>query len=215
MLADPGLAYAWGGSMGILRETFERAEVARRWEKALTDDFPLTDAVRRLGLAVHFVPRCLLASHEDTSLRDCLEWTNRQTIICRVYNPSLWRGLFVFHAIHAVAVLLGTGLLVAGAMAPDVGIPAWPAAAMVAVLLIEGFSGLILWATVRGLLPEIGGWRRALRHVCLAPSAILLIFYNSIYSLCTRDICWRGVLYRLHSSDHTEVLAKSVSSEAA
>jgi len=156
MLANPGLAYAWGGSMGILRETFERAEVARRWEKALTDDFPLTDAVRRLGLAVHFVPGCLLASHEDTSISDCLEW-----IICRVYNPSLWRGLFIFHAIHAVAVLLGAGLLVAGALLPDAGIPTWPAMAMVAVLLIDGCSGLILWATVRRLLPEIGGWRRA------------------------------------------------------
>jgi len=215
MLADPGLAYAWGGSMGILRETFERAEVPRRWENALTDDFPLTEAVRRLGLAIRFVPACLLASHEDASLRDCLEWTNRQTIICRVYNPSLWRGLFVYHAVQAAAVLLGAGLLIAGAMLPDAGISAWPAAAMAAGLLIEGFSGVILWATVRRLLPEIGGWRRALKHMCLVPAAVLLIFYNSIYSLCTRDICWRGVFYRLHSSDRTEVLAKRVSSEAA
>ena len=209
MLAHPRLAYAWGGSMGILRATFRRAGVARRWETALTDDFPLTDAVRELGLSVHFVPRCLLGSHEDTSLRDTLEWTNRQTIICKVYNPPLWWGLFLFHAIHAVALFLGVGLFAAKLLWPALGVPVWPAATMSGAVLIEGIAGLMLWGTVRRLLPEVGGWGQALKHACLAPPAILLIFYNSLHSLCTQDIRWRGVRYRLHSSEHTETLAEA------
>ena len=208
MLAHPKLAYAWGGSMAILRETFERADVAGRWSVALTDDFPLTDAVRKLGLRVKFVPRCLLGSHEDAVLADVVEWTNRQTVICRVYNPALWWGILTFHGIHALGLIAALSALSARALWPAVPLSCWPAVAMLGLMPVEAIAGLFLWGTVRRLLPGVGGWRRALRHVALAPAAVLLIFYNSVHSLLTHDICWRGVTYRLHSPSHTEVLSE-------
>ena len=206
ILADQWLAYAWGGSMGILRGTFEKAGVADRWENALTDDFPLTDAVREKKLSVHFVPTCLLGSHEDTSLRETIGWTNRQTVICRVYNPRLWRVIFTSHAIQTVGFLFGVGLLLTKGHWPETRISLWPALVMFSAIPLQVAFGMLLWRTVRQLLPEIGGWKKAVVHAALVPAAILLIFYNSLHSVLTKDIRWRGVRYRLHSSHCTEVL---------
>ncbi len=206
LLAQERFAYAWGGAMAVLRSTYERAGVAQRWESALTDDFPLTRAVRALGLSVRLVPECVLCSHEDSTLAQTLEWTNRQTLICRVYDPPLWRAIFAMHAMHTVALFTGLAVVIAKALRPDLPLSIWPGVAVLGVIPIEMAGGALLWRTVRRLLPGVGGWGVALKHIVLVPAAILLIFYNSIHSLMTRDLCWRGVRYRLHSPTRTEVL---------
>jgi len=206
MLAQERLAYAWGGAMAIRRQTYEQAGVREAWEHALTDDFPLTRAVRAQGLTVRFVPQCLLASHEDSTLGQTIEWTNRQTLISRVYDPRLWRTILATHAVHSVGMLVGVGIILWKTLQPDLGVSLWPALGMLVVIPLEMLGGAILWDTARRLLPQIGGWGRAAKHIALVPAAILLIFYNSLHSLTTRDICWRGVRYRLHSPRRTEVL---------
>ncbi len=209
LLAQERFAYAWGGAMAILRETYERADVARRWESALTDDFPLTRAVRALGLSVRLVPDCLLCSHEDSTLAQTLEWTNRQTLICRVYDPPLWRAIFAMHALNSVALFTGLAVVIAKALWPELPLSVWPGVAVLGVIPLEMAGGALLWRTVLRLLPEVGGGLIALKHIVLVPAAVLLIFYNSLHSLATRDICWRGVRYRLHSPERTEVLGTS------
>ncbi len=210
MLAHPRLAYAWGGAMAILRSTFEEAGVRQQWRNALTDDFPLTRAVQELGLRVKFVPRCLLPSHEDATLAGALEWTNRQTVICRVYYPRLWRAIFTAHAVQAGGLLAALALVVIGLAFPPAGFCVAPGALMLGVLPLEVTSGVYLWRIVGRILPVIGGWKRAVKHALLIPAAVVLILYNSIHSLLTRDICWRGIRYRLHSPARTEVLSTSL-----
>ncbi len=207
ILAQRSLAYAWGGAMAMRKDDFVRAGVREKWATALTDDFPLTDAVRNvLNSAVVFVPRCLVPSHEDASLRQTFEWTNRQTIICRVYNPKLWWVLFVSHGVQSLAFLVGLALVAARLLGAG-GFPLAPAWLLFAAIPVQIVFGMLLWQTVRRhLLPEIGGWGEALKHALLVPAAIFLIFYNSVHSLCTSVICWRGVRYRLHSATRTEVL---------
>jgi cellulose synthase/poly-beta-1,6-N-acetylglucosamine synthase-like glycosyltransferase len=214
LLADGSLAYAWGGAMAIKRETFERAGIAQRWETALTDDFPLTDGVKTLRLAVHFVPQCLVVSREDSTLWQTVEWTNRQTIICRVYNPCLWRIIFTSYAVQALAFVAGVGFVTAAALAA-VRVPWLALALLFCAIPAQGAFGLLLWRMVRtNLLPEIGGWRQAFKHAALVPAAILLIFFNSVFSLCTRVILWRGVRYRLLSTQRTEVLSQRIQTQA-
>ena len=207
--ADPNLAYAWGGAMAILRKTFERARIPERWANALTDDFPLTLAVRELGMSVRFVPTCLVGSHEDATWKQLIEWTNRQTIISRVYNPALWTTIFSFHAVHAIGMLVAFSVLVARGFAAVPAGAVWPALLILSTVFLELAAGAILWITARRLLPAIGGMGRAVKHLALAPAALLLILFNSLYSLFTREISWRGVRYRLHSPCQTEVLKEA------
>jgi ceramide glucosyltransferase len=209
ILAQRSLAYAWGGAMAMRKSDFVRAGIREKWATALTDDFPLTDAVRNvLKSTVVFVPRCLVPSHEDASLRQTLEWTNRQTIICRVYNPKLWSVLFASHAVQSLALLAGAALVAARLLGAS-GFSLAPVLLLFAAIPVQIGFGMLLWQTVRThLLPGIGGWGEAFKHALLVPAAIFLIFCNSVHSLCTRVICWRGVKYRLHSATHTEVLAE-------
>lgn len=210
MLIDPRHAYAWGGAMATLRRTFEECEVAARWEKALTDDFPLTNAVRARGLTVRFVPACLVGSHEDSTLAQTWEWTDRQTIICRVYDRGLWRLIFTVYALHAVSMAVGVEVLLLALWLSHLGaLLLWPMLVALAVLPLEYAAGMLLWTEVRRLLPEVGGRRQMIKHVLLIPAALTLIFLNSVHSLRTNEIRWRGTRYRLHSAVETEVIPEN------
>jgi len=58
---------AWGGAMAIRHELFDKIEMQKVWQNALTDDYTLSYAVKRAGLHVLFAPACFVASYEQTS----------------------------------------------------------------------------------------------------------------------------------------------------
>ena len=76
--------------MAIRMSIFEKAGVAGHWDQAADDDLSLTTAVKDIGLEVHFVPQCLVATDGDSSIAEIFEWTNRQLILTKVYYPKLW-----------------------------------------------------------------------------------------------------------------------------
>ncbi|MBZ0189030.1 MAG: glycosyltransferase family 2 protein, partial [Candidatus Obscuribacterales bacterium] len=76
-------AFAWGGAMAISRNVFEKAAVAQSWDRSCDDDLSLTTCIKAIGLSVHFVPRCLVASKGDASFSEIIEWTNRQLILTK------------------------------------------------------------------------------------------------------------------------------------
>ena len=92
LLGEHGRNFAWGGSMAIRASDFRRLQVAEcYWKGTVSDDYAVTRAVRESRGRIAFEPRCLVASHEMSSLAELLRWTNRQIIITRVYAPHLWR----------------------------------------------------------------------------------------------------------------------------
>ncbi|MGH9640458.1 MAG: glycosyltransferase, partial [Bryobacteraceae bacterium] len=86
MFGDHDHNFAWGGSMAIRAADFRRLRVAERyWQHTVSDDYALTRAVRDAGEAIHFAPRCLMASRGEMRWREFISWSNRQIIITRVY----------------------------------------------------------------------------------------------------------------------------------
>ena len=205
-LVDSRRNFAWGGAMAIRRDVFERARVADAWDNALSDDFTFTLCVRKLGLEVRFVPSCIAVSHEKSSMAQTVEFTNRQSVISRVYFPPLWWSTAVGHA--ASSALLLYGLL---------GLSLW---------LVTGESSylwaaycLVLWpmqlanaawlfSSVRELLPQLAPQLDALRwrYVMMAPIASLLTLVNSFHSIWTRRVTWRGIEYELRSPVETVII---------
>jgi hypothetical protein len=59
-------AFAWGGSMAILRETFHAIHVLDFWRDTVSDDYALSDAVRRAGLRIVFAPGAMAVSTDRT-----------------------------------------------------------------------------------------------------------------------------------------------------
>ena len=200
-------AFVFGGGMAIRREVFERARVAEAWEHAATDDFPMAGAVRRLGLSIRFVPQCLGVSDDEMCLGDVVAWTNRQTTICRVYRPALWWAITLGHAGSNLLMLLGlasaAGALLSGAAW------LWWGALLLTPLVAEIADALLLLPVVGRMLPQEAATLRRRRwiYAALAPVASLLMVVNTVRSVLSNRIRWRGVTYELRGPSETVVHA--------
>lgn len=209
-LTDPQANYAWGGAMAIRRETFEAAGVAGRWQHALSDDMTITLAVRERGLGIRFVPRCLVTTHEDCTFGQMLEWTNRQTIIAKVYHPALWWKIAIAHGVGNAILCLGLGLLIARLLGVHHD-PLVLAASlmMLAIVPMEMLNAKVLMPAILDMLPDRRPQLadRFWTYCLLAPAASLLALVNTVFSLGTNRITWRGVTYDMRSPTETVVVS--------
>jgi len=109
--------FCWGGSTAIRKTTFDELSVRERWRGSVSDDFTLTHVLQQAGRPVHFAPACLVASLDQCTVKDLLEFTNRQLKITRVYSPHLWKpvliGSLLFCAVFfgGLALVLVRGIL--------------------------------------------------------------------------------------------------------
>ena len=207
-VTDRSSNYAWGGAMAIRKKTFEEIGMADYWKNTLSDDLTLTTMVRDAGLKIEFVPQCLVVSHEDCNFSEMLEWTNRQTIISKVYHPKLWQRIALAHGIGNLILGLGTVLLASFLLGivTDKNI-LFASILMLAMIPMEMINGLFLLPAVRKMLPDHREriWKLVWIYCLLAPLASLLALYNTIYSLFTNRITWRGVTYEMRSPTETIV----------
>ncbi|MEJ2646621.1 MAG: glycosyltransferase [Gammaproteobacteria bacterium] len=204
-LVDPERNFAWGGAMAIRREIFDRAGIAAAWEHAVSDDFPFTLGVRALGLEVRFVPSCIAISYEASSLSETIEFTNRQSVISRVYFPPLWRAAAFGHSAGNLMSLYGAANLILWLTSGS--LPRLIAAGCLLLIPLQMASADRLFRSVRTLIPQLTVELDQLRwrYVLTAPLASLLSLVNTLYSLTTRRIMWRGITYELRSPSETIV----------
>jgi ceramide glucosyltransferase len=200
--------FCWGGSTAIRRETFERAQVMDAWRGAASDDFALTRALHSAHLPIHFAPACLIASHEDCSFRELLEFTTRQLKITRAYAPHLWKIVLFSNLLFVLIFFGGIALAIARAA---LGLSfALPLVLVFAIYLLGSLKAHLRWHAI--LLP-LARYGRELRHDRLAhlflwPLTSALYLYNALAALLSRRILWRGITYEL-KSPHETVIIKS------
>lgn len=232
LLAGRDAPFAWGGAMALRRGTLETCRVPEHWEGALSDDYAVTRAVREGGLEIRFSPGALGFSHEDCTLGELLEWSFRQLAITRVYRPALWRLALAGESFANLTFWGGWALVVAGlAAGPGGGVEAagswsgtgaepgsgWAAGpAGLAGLLLAGYlfrcaKGWLRLRALRELFPA--EWRRLRRHraayLLWGPLASLLTLAGALRATGSREVCWRGIRYRMVSPTETVVLDRS------
>ncbi|HKX33059.1 MAG TPA: glycosyltransferase family 2 protein [Blastocatellia bacterium] len=197
--------FAWGGSMAIRRDNFEKLEIKRRWRGALSDDYVVTAATQEAGQTIKFVPQCLVASHTNSTLSDLFEFTTRQLRITRVYSPQVWKLACLTHSLYnlafwgslvwlAVTIFTGglnqtLGLLLAGVF--GLGVISGGIRPLVAIRLLKAERKRVKrywWA-----------------HALLSPFVSLIYLYNIIASARTRRIMWRGIGYEMISPSQTSI----------
>ena len=208
ILANQRRNFASGASNAIRRTVFAQGEVAKAMNRSISDTFAITNSVRRLGLLIEFVPDCLAVTPDKSTLLETLKWTNRQTIISRVYSHSFWRMVLVSYSMSNIALLLGLCLLFAGSFSQD-SLLFLPAALILSLVPLEILNAAILLPIVQKMIPSQAAQLRRLRwkYYLLTPFASILIMINSLFSLTTNEIEWRGIRYRLIDSEHVEVLS--------
>jgi len=200
--------FCWGGGVAIRRDRFEDAHVMEAWNGSVSDDYSMTDALTRAGHPIAFVPECLVASPIELTASNFFEFTNRQLIITRVYEPKLWMTAALGNVFYGAVLLLGLVLFVSNWAA---GLPSFQILllTLLPVILCAG-RGVLRLAAVIDLLPESRdellayGWAWTL----LAPLVPPVYLYNTIVAAFTRTITWRGIRYQLLSPRQTRILPR-------
>lgn len=201
--------FAWGGSMAIRRENFDRLRVLERWDGALSDDYVLTQAVSEAGQRIRFVPGALVTSPLNVNWNGLIEFTTRQVRITRVYSPAVWRIGLSGYLFYNLVLGLAIASLAAGSTLPHRG------------LVMFAVGATLLLGTVNGALRAIVAFRligsgtsaqrridgrhggQLLAHAILNPLIAILYLYNFIASLTSRRIVWRGITYEMISPSVT------------
>ena len=205
-LAEHQNNFCWGGGTAIRVEQFEKARVLENWTGSVSDDLSLTHALRSAGLPILFAPECLVPAMFDCDAAGLLEFTNRQMIITRVYEPRLWKIGGLAHILYCGAIMLGFGLylgqMITGAPAIHILLLAFvpPVLSMA--------RGILRLTAIMELLPD---WKPKLLAdgwiwTFLAAVVPFLSLGNSVAALFTRKIRWRGIRYELLSPGETRII---------
>jgi len=209
--------FAWGGSMAIRKGTFHSAHVLEYWQRSISDDYSMTQAMKDARLRIHYEPRCLIGSYGRCGWGELLEWSTRQMILTKVYSRRLWQLALVSQWTFSLVwwwALAGVALAF---------IPSTPASTTAAVWS----GGIRKYALLAGLLFLFGAVRswyrvRTIQHlrpehrdeiqdfwwgyVLLFPLASTLTAYNLARSALASSVEWRGVRYEFGAAQEVRVI---------
>jgi cellulose synthase/poly-beta-1,6-N-acetylglucosamine synthase-like glycosyltransferase len=196
MLGDHGRNFAWGGSMAIRRETFESIRVRDYWSGSISDDYGLTQAARAAKAGITFVPSCLIPSHGYCTWRDMLDFTTRQILITRIYDPRVWRTAFAAQSLYVLAFW---GLFIV----------MWRDATALAMWLclftLSTSKAAIRLRAVASVLSDSALSKHRWSYILCAPFIAVLYLYNLVRSALTRRLTWRQIQYELISPNRVIV----------
>jgi cellulose synthase/poly-beta-1,6-N-acetylglucosamine synthase-like glycosyltransferase len=200
--------FCWGGSTAILKATFEKLQVREHWRGTVSDDFTLTRKLQAAGLSIHFVPACLIPSFDSCTVKELLEFTNRQLKITRVYAPHLWKPVLVGSLLFCVVFFGGLALVLVRAFR---GLSyAGPLIALVVIYALGSMKAFIRLRAVALVLSDCQKllWRSLPAHLLLWPIASALYLWNAFVAAVSRRISWRGITYELKSANEAVIISR-------
>ncbi|MBS0204805.1 MAG: glycosyltransferase family 2 protein [Planctomycetes bacterium] len=187
----------WGGSM-VLRRSVLDSGLTDRWSRTLSDDVSTSRHLKRSGLSLVCVPEVTVVNHESISIRDCIHFVCRQTLMLKLYHPD-WHYVMAM-TLGGTALRVWLLVLLARSM--------WQmdlvaTASLIAVLPLSRhimrFQVTRLDRAVRAKVQETG------REIPVnpLPSAIeflcteILFLTSVLFALTARSILWRGIRYQI------------------
>ena len=200
--------FCWGGSTAIRRQTFERLSIREGWRGTVSDDFTLTRILHEAQLPIHFVPACLIASLEDCSFRELIEFTSRQLKITRVYAAHLWKAVLFSSLLFNSVFFSGLALVVVRAA---LGLSFGVSLTLLCAIFLLGSAKAYL--RLRAISIPLARYRNQLRrslpaHLLLWPVASLLYLHNAVAAAFSRRIEWRGITYELKSPTEAVIISR-------
>jgi ceramide glucosyltransferase len=206
MLSEKGKNFCWGGGTAIRRSIFEQSGVMDEWRNSVSDDYSLTRALERNNRSIVFIPECLTPSYVETDFEGLLEFTNRQVLITRVYAEKVWAAAAVTHLLYCMTLLLGVILIFSNFFEQR---PSFHIVTLTFLAaLLSSIRSAIRLIGVTEALPagrsQITG--QAWIYVLLTVLVPFLYAVNSVNSLVTRKIRWRGMAYELIGPGQTRIV---------
>ena len=206
LLGPHGWNSAWGGAMAIKKDTFDKINLIDAWQNACSDDYLLTDRVRKAQLDICFVPACFVASYEQMSWRELFSFARRQFIITKVCRPRLlWLALLGW---GHFTLAFWLGLIVTIILFWQQSWQAPYAAYLPAVLMIAAMTrAMARQSMIRKILPEDKNKLiiPAFLDIFLSPVLSIIALICVFAAIGSRTITWRGIKYHLRSIDSTYI----------
>ena len=199
---DPMMSYAIGSSMAIRKTVFDEVDGLGLWDRSVSDDQPLSYAVKDKGYEIRFVPRCVTISPETFDLRGLINWSIKELQFAQFYNPPCYWGAVGAYGLNSL-VMLSALVYVAIAVLMDytLGLP------VILVLLNLPLQIVIVFFILKAaniILEELRPIRGdpslgiPLRLSLLAPLVAFVFLLNIVATFFLRTIRWSGVTYTIH-----------------
>lgn len=199
--------FCWGGSMAMRRATFERIKMNDRWRGTLSDDFTVTTAMRENELKIRFVPQCLIASFQDCSFAELLEFTTRQMKITRVnashyWLASLFGGLLFTLTFYSLLLVIFWRI----AAGESVWLPLF---FFLTIFALGAYKAYLRLEAVKLILKDYGRELKQSfwRQIIFFPLSPPIYLYNALNAAVSTTITWRGIVYEMKAPNETVVLS--------
>lgn len=175
--------FAWGGSTAIFRNAFESARVLDSWQGSISDDYSLTEALKKSNHRVNFVPGAIAFTQDSISFREFWKWAFRQLLITRIYHPRLWSAALSFHV--AWFLWIATGIF----------FPAYFLPVFLLVQIVQSVKADLRWQCIRRL--EKISFSQRISLWLFGPLTGLFNLLLLLSTIFTRRVRWRDVQYEL------------------
>jgi cellulose synthase/poly-beta-1,6-N-acetylglucosamine synthase-like glycosyltransferase len=216
MLGNTRFMQAWGGSMAIRRDVFDRTGLKEIWSRALSDDYALTYVIKKHRYKMLFVPSCLVASHLSTTWKDLFEFCRRQLLITRVSAPGTWWFGLASSLMSVLGPWGSLGLTLASVIGHSqfnrwgISFPWWPVWLFFTLSFFasQAVQAWVRQAMIQKLLPED---TEAITHARLADIRFFWVWSfvltgSILASAFGHTITWRGIRYRLLGPTEVTIL---------
>ncbi len=192
----------WGGSLAIRIDVLKKCNILDYYEKALVQDVPLFDILKKQGYTIEFVPSVLMINRESVTLSSLVPWIKRQLLWAILYHSSWWK--IVMHGILVTLVpLLLLTLIATSTFLNQPFIAILATSSLVGYAVITLCQLLLLEYLVRRIVKkrnECTKWLTPLKLIAFIPAMILtqLLYPKALlFALFSRNIEWRGIHYRI------------------
>jgi ceramide glucosyltransferase len=200
--------FSWGGSTAIRRQTFEALQIRERWQGTVSDDFTMTRVLQDAKLPIQFMPACLVPSLDSCTLKELLEFTNRQLKITRVYAPHLWEPVLIGNLLFTSVFFGGLALVIIRALQGHSF-----SIALLMLVLIYAMGAAKSYIRLQAVGVPLQSYKQQLlrslpAHLLLWPLASALYLWNAMVAAFSRRINWRGITYELKSATEAVIIRK-------
>ena len=192
----------WGGSLALRIDVLQKCNVLDCYEKALVQDVPLFDILKKQGYTIEFAPSILMINRESVTLSSLVPWIQRQLLWAILYHSSWWK--IVMHGILVTLVpLLLLTLIATSTFLNQPFIAVLTTSSLIGYAVITLCQLLLLEYLVRRIVKkrnECTKWLTPLKLIAFIPAMILTqILYPKalLFALFSRNIEWRGINYRI------------------
>ena len=186
---------AWGGTLAIKKDVFERTDLLERWKSALCEDTMLSNVLRQTEFKTEFRSDLFVVNRESGSLREVVSWLSRQLLTARLYHPC-WM-LVAIHAIStSAAIFLSLLMLIPTVIKLDITGALILAMGLLLSQVANALMLLKIGQTVSESIPQERLSNPGLTtSLFMAPLTQACYLIATLKSMFTRRIQWRGIEY--------------------